>query len=194
VIRAARSSGRLSSFGGIDVAQVCASVELCDRVEERSRTGIRSERSAEVVGEVVALRAFWFEHHLNGGSGVEVAVASPRWPKNEPALTPVVEWFEDAADVHPVIVPRTWQSILWPHAASGSNGTGTNTRRCSVTRDAVYRCRAMVRSLSRRGRSTTTSSCSCEIGDPEHGQGDGMLITAIATPANLRSDAHPGVR
>jgi hypothetical protein len=65
------------AFGGVDPAQVGASVELGEGVEERAGPGVGVECRGDVVGEVGALGTFGFDVDVNGVADGEAAVAEP---------------------------------------------------------------------------------------------------------------------
>jgi hypothetical protein len=114
-----------SAFGGVDPAQVGASVELGEGVEERGGLRVGVECGGDVVGQVAALGSLGLDVDGDGVAGGETTAAEPGGAERE--AEPVAAGSMTPRSPMPLTVPWMWCRGLAPQTSSGSNGTGIRT-------------------------------------------------------------------
>lgn len=103
-MRTERWSG--AAFRRIDPPQVRPSIELRDRVEERSRVRRRGQGLGDIGRKVVPLGAFGSDHHLDGGPASGPTVTVPGRPEHDLGAPPPAS--TTPRSPQPSSVPVTW--------------------------------------------------------------------------------------
>ena len=89
-----------ASLGGIDPTQIGVAIELGERIEERGCLWLGCKRRNNISGEILTLRTFGKQHHIDLVTGRDPTATPPRWTEQDAA--PLAERFDDCAHAHPV--------------------------------------------------------------------------------------------
>lgn len=99
----ARRSLVRMAFRGVDPTQVGVPVKLGEAVEEGGGRRFCFESGSQIGGELVALGSFGSENYGHQVTGLDAAIAAPRWSEHNCAA--IVQCLEGGPNAHPVYTP-----------------------------------------------------------------------------------------